>query len=477
MRRFLAVLLLLAALAASVLALLLMRAEVPPRRLADHLARRVEDSNSLPADAVRALARRLDALDRGRAPLPLRPVLRIGAPPPSAPASAAAALPDASALAVGNEAGLLQALQAVQPGDTITLLPGRYRFAGRAIEITQPGRADARITLRAAQPGTVQLEFALLEGFLVSAPHWSFENLTLRGVCRRHVDCEHAFHVVGRASDFIARHNTISDFNAHFKINGHEGAFPDRGLIEGNTLTNSAARDTDTPVTPIDLVGASGWTIRTNLIADFVKARPHATTYGAFVKGAGRANRFERNVVLCEHGLRGGSGSRVGLSLGGGGSQPSACRDRACITEQEGGVVEGNLVAFCSDAGIDVNRAAASVVRHNTLVDTGGISVRHVQASAEVEGNLVDGTLHGHDGAALHAFDNQSTALLRLYLGSHPQRALFADPAALDFGWRSGVPRRDAAASAPADLCGVTRPAAPAYGAFEDFRACQRARP
>ncbi len=41
--------------------------------------------------------------------------------------------------------------------------------------------------------------------------------------------------------------------NAHFKVNGSGGAYPDFGVIEGNTLRNGSVRDTGNPVTPVDL--------------------------------------------------------------------------------------------------------------------------------------------------------------------------------------------------------------------------------
>ena len=108
------------------------------------------------------------------------------------------------------------------------------------------------------------------------------------------------------------------------------------------------------------MVGASRWTVRGNLIADFVKAGGDRISYGAFAKGAGADNRFEQNIVICEWQLQGRPGWRIGLSLGGGGSDSEFCRDRACITEQDGGVIDSNLIARCSDDGIYVNRSASS---------------------------------------------------------------------------------------------------------------------
>jgi len=212
------------------------------------------------------------------------------------------------------------ALAAAQPGDVILLGPGTYRLSGDPLETPRSGTEAAPITVRAEILGTVTLEFDMLAGFYVTQPFWRFENLVVRGVCAKHQSCEHAFHVTGAAHHVVIQNNRISDFNAHLKINGNDGRFPDHGRVINNTLVNSSARQTDTPVTPIDLVAASNWTIEGNLIADFAKAAGNLTSYGAFAKGAGGNNRFLRNVVMCERRLRGMPGRRIGLSFGGGGT-------------------------------------------------------------------------------------------------------------------------------------------------------------
>lgn len=357
-------------------------------------------------------------------------------------------------------------------GDVITLLPGRYRFSGKYIAVDQPGTRSGGITVSAGRPGTVFLEFDMLEGFLVTAPYWTFENLNIRGVCSDHSNCEHAFHVVAGAAHFSARNNDIADFNAHFKINGAGKAMPDDGLIEGNRLTNIRVRRTANPVTPIDLVAASRWVVRRNLISDFVKGEGDRISYGAFAKGAGAANRFEQNIVLCEHRLRESPGQRIGLSLGGGGTAREVCRDHRCITEQDGGVIQSNLIASCSDDGIYVNRAATSKILHNTLLDTGGIVVRFPEGSADVEGNLVDGNIRSRDGGVLRAADNIETSMTELYLGRHPVRNLYVNASQLNLAWSDEALRRRAAIPGLPDLCGAHRPSSPTYGAFEDFSAC-----
>jgi hypothetical protein len=444
---------------------------VAPRTLAPYIEKRTSGHNPLIVGAGRRAAAILVALDRGPA----------SAPPPRLPPNVGAqprpAGQDAGGIVVATPDAVRAALNEAAPGDVITLAPGTYRFQGKGIDIARAGRADARIVVRAAQPGTVHIELETLEGFVVGAPYWRFENLDIRGVCPADDDCEHAFHVVGAGHHFESVNNTIRDFNAHIKINGLAGRYPDDGLIDHTTLAATHVRATTKPVTPIDLVAASGWTVRASLIADFVKRDGNGVSYGAFAKGGGKDNVFERNVVWCEQTLRGQQGQRIGLSLGGGGTGREFCRDGRCITEQEGGVLRANLIVGCSDVGIYLNGAAATKVVDNTLVDTSGIDVRYPTSSAVVDGNLVDGPIRARDGGILHLGDNRATPLWRAYAGSHPVRSLFRAPETGDFSWRGDPPLRDESDmdGRPAealDLCGKRRAAPAVYGAFARFTDC-----
>lgn len=438
-----------------------------PRALAPYVEKRSSGHNPLIVQTGRFASATLMALDRGAPGMPADLAgLKLGAQ--AQPAGAGSA----PGIAVSSPDQLRAAIARAEPGDVITLAPGSYRFSGPAIDANRAGRADAPVTVRAAQPGSVRIEFDQVEGFRVSAPYWRFENLSIHGVCAQDGDCEHAFHVVGAARHFAAVNNTIVDFNAHFKINGFGADFPDDGLVESNTLSNTRARRTANPVTPIDLVAASRWTIRANVIKDFVKAEGNGVSYGAFAKGAGSANVFERNLVWCEDRLRGLPGQRVGLSFGGGGTGHAYCRDRKCITEQEGGIMRANLIASCSDVGIYLNSAAASRIEDNTLVDTIGIDVRFATSSARLEGNLVDGPIRGRDGGLVHAGDNRSAALWPSWLGYHGVRALFAAPLQGDFSWSGSLPRREGARQGPG-LCGDG--GGSAYGAFDDYGTCRSA--
>lgn len=467
----LAIPLALAAAAAAATALFLQSRGVTPRALAPYVEKRTSGHNDTIVGTGKWAGAALLRLDRGEAaPGPIAAPPGIGAQGTLAPA------PAGSVHIVSGMPELRMAVAAAVPGDVITLLPGVYRIERTSVAANRPGTAGANIVLRAQEAGSVMIEVDAAVGFAVTAPYWRFENLAIRGVCKQHEFCEHAFHVVGKAEHFAALNNTIVDFNAHFKINGAGGAFPDHGRIEGNTLRNESVRNTDNPVTPIDIVAASHWSVRRNLIADFIKGRGDRISYGAFAKGAGSGNLFEQNAVLCEARLRGAPGQRVGLSLGGGGTGKPYCRDSRCIVEQEQGVLRSNLVASCSDDGIYLNNAARSQLVHNTLIDTAGVNVRFAGSSADIEGNLVDGGIRSTEGAVLRLHDNRSTSIAMLYAGYHPVRSLFRDAAGFDLSWKEGAPRRSADTLAP-DLCGGKRPVAPAYGAFEDIAGCMQAKP
>jgi parallel beta-helix repeat protein len=442
------------------------RAGVAPRLLGPYLERRASGHAQWMVALAATANRLLQHQDRGDL-----------LPQPLLPDWAGARVQAASAAfhpgAIITPEQLIDALETVRPGTTITLAPGNYRFSGHSLKASRPGTEGAPITVRAAMLGTVRLEFDLLEGFHVTAPYWIFENLTVRGVCANHDNCEHAFHVAGGAHHVIIRNNAVSEFNAHIKINGADGQFPDNGRIVNNTLRNTQPRKTARPVTLIDMVAVNGWTIEGNLIADFVKDGGDYTSYGAFAKGGGAGNSFLRNVVLCEQRLRGAAGRRVGLSFGGGGSDAYLCRDRRCIVEHDDGLMAANLVASCSDEGIYINKSSRSQLIHNTVLDTAGINIRYPESAAVVAGNLVDGAIRAREGALLDADENTTTSLWALYLGWHPVRSLFNDADALDLRFVTPPPRTQTA-QAGTDLCGQARPQPAAAGAFEDFTACTR---
>lgn len=369
---------------------------------------------------------------------------------------------------VADVPGLLAAIQAAQPGDTIVLAPGTYEIHQSKIACEAAGTADAPIVVRADTLGTVNLKFDAVEGFHVRGPFWEFNNLDIEGICAADSDCEHAFHVTGAAESTWLHHNRLHGFNAMVKGNGEPigpndtFVWPDDVTIEYNELWNPAPRDTGNPVTPLDIVGGQRWVIRGNFIHDHAKGGGDNISYAAFLKGHSKDGIIERNLVVCE--LLHTGQVRLGLSLGGGGTGPdSICEDGACKPEHERGTLRNNLIVHCpADVGIYINAGADSQIVHNTLFATAGIDMRFAETTGLVANNILDGKIRDRDGAVTTKMNNLEQADLA---------AWFADPGAYDFTLVDGAALVDLAAPLPAvtdDYCANLRDdGKPDIGAIE----------
>jgi len=347
-------------------------------------------------------------------PVPLRPLPNLGKgqrPKALAPLPGQGTEPD---IVVGSNSEIARALSTARAGQTVVILPGKYTFDDK-LKTGPAGSQSHPITVKADQPGQVFLNFNAQEGFLISQPYWVFENLQLRGTCSEQSQCEHAFHVIGRAHHTVLRNNMVMDFNAHIKVNGLNGDWPDDGLVQFNTLSNSTPRQTQLPVTPVDIVGANQWTVSDNVISNFVKAQGDGISYGLFMKGGGQGGRIERNLIICTSSAISQAGVRVGLSFGGGGTGRSFCRDPQCQVEHSAGIAANNIVAHCNDAGIDINRSSHILIAHNTLINTAGIDVRNASTNPRLYGNLLEGRIRTHNGEPLQEEMNVLLAISSVF--------------------------------------------------------------
>jgi hypothetical protein len=380
---------------------------------------------------------------------------------------------------VSDLPGLRAALADARPGDVITLAAGRYDVDA-SLQCVTAGQASAPIVVRSASPLAAQLRVTTPEGFKVSAPFWRFEGLDVGGACADHDVCEHAFHLYGEADGTVIRGNSLHDFNAQIKSNGMPtgpgGAYPDDVVVEYNEIFDATPRDTANPVTKIDVVGGRRWVIRGNFIHDFTKAGGDNTSYAAFLKGDSREGLMERNLVYCTTAAPGSIETRVGLSLGGGGTAPEFCEDGLCTAEHEDGLLRNNVIARCSDVGIYVNKGARTRIHNNTLYQTSGIDVRFTATSADVGNNLLDGRIRTRDGATLTSGINLEE-VAAVYL-----ETAWVNPMAGDFRQLGDVSmfldRGDPLADVPDDYCGRLRTGPYDLGAIEyDQVACDTRRP
>lgn len=374
-------------------------------------------------------------------------------------------------IAVQNTKELITAIRNAEPGDKITLAPGVYKIKAYNIGVTQPGTSRLPICVRAKSLGETVIELHSLEGFLVSAPFWIFENLEIKGTNPSHDQGEHAFHIVGNANGFVIRNCRIQEFNTMIKANGirdetGQRNFPDKALIENNSFFNETIRNTTHPVTFIDVVGADNWIIRGNFIADFSKGKGDTISYAAFVKGNGSGTIFENNLVIGEY--RHTGGVRVGLSLGGGGTGKQFFRDGKTDIEHTKGIIRNNVIMHCKDVGIYLNKAAHTRINHNLLYNTMGIDVRFPESFATIENNLLTGRIIDRDGGT----SNRSNNLImknRLF-GTTDSVRWFADPDIADFTLRDGesfVDKGKLSVYIFEDICSNPRKSKPDIGPFE----------
>ena len=444
---------------------------VGPDVLANKLADKIESRSPLLAGLVRIDSQE-DAPDLVLDELSLDDWQGKGAETPSV-SDKNFFLQNSSSLApgrieVGTVAGFFNALKEAQPGNVIVLRPGVYEIEKRRISINRPGTALQPIRVQADRLGDVVLKLKTLEGFYVDAPHWVFQNLKIEGVCAKDSKCEHAFHVVGDGEYVVIRNNIITDFNSHIKVNGTKKGgvkrYPDHGLIEANNFFNHAVRNTSSPVTLLDIVAVDDWVVRDNLIADFAKGRGNKISYAAFFKGNGSGNIFERNLVLCRFKQNPDGGVRVGLSLGGGGSSGSACRNGQCGIEHTNGTIRHNLIMNCNDVGIYLNKSKNSAIYNNTLINTTGIDIRFPESTAVIANNVLSGRIKDRQGGSSHQISN-------LVVDLDEMKEIFRDPLRGDFSLTD--PKRivdfgNDLQTAEEDFCGKKRASTKVdLGAFE----------
>ncbi len=374
-------------------------------------------------------------------------------------------------VAVQNAGELIAAIKNAEPGDRITLAPGIYKIKAYNIAITRPGSSQLPINVRAESLGQAVVELNSLEGFLVSAPHWIFENITFKGTNPNHDQGEHAFHVTGEAKGFVLRNCRLHEFNAMIKANrGNDPSgqifYPDNALIENNSFFNTTIRNTNNPVTFIDLTGPNNWIIRGNFLADFSKGEGDTISYAALAKGKASGTIFESNLVIGEY--RHTGGIRVGLSFGGGGTGKPYFRDGKTDVEHTGGIIRNNVIMYCKNVGIYLNRAADTRIHNNLLYKTMGMHVRFPQSTAVIENNLLTGRITNRDGGT--SIRSQNIILRNRLLRKPDSETYFANPDMADFSLQQKDEVIDQGGPTPVvfeDICSSPRNQRPDIGPFE----------
>lgn len=307
---------------------------------------------------------------------------------------------------INNEREFKQSIERAKPGDELVIKSGNYHFNYKRLEASKEWTSqDDNIILRSEVNGEVNLFFDSVEAIIIESPNWIIDGLNFVGSCNDHSRCEHALHVVGNAQNIVIRNNTFYDFNAALKINELNGIYPDNGLIEHNIFGSSGPRKTNHSITPINLDHGNNWIVRANLIHDFIKEGGNQISYGAFMKGGIENGVFERNLIICNTQKRNYDGSRVGLSLGGGGMEQSDRRNNS-IYESINSKIRNNIIIHCNDVGIYNQLSSNSTISNNLLFNTFGIDTRYKSSPAIITNNIVSNRIKNRDNAQSHQENN-----------------------------------------------------------------------
>ncbi|MEM6791174.1 MAG: hypothetical protein AAF715_26895 [Myxococcota bacterium] len=388
-------------------------------------------------------------------------------------------------VAVCNESEILSAIADASPGDVITVCPGTFAF-NQLISVNRDGADDARIFLRAEQPGTVTFSLSHIENFKISAKFWVFENISYVGACTNGNGCEHAFHIVADADDVIVRNNEVIDFASHVKLNaeivgsGPAKAFPDRTWFINNVWRNTKFIPNNAPHNILNLDGGKDHVVRGNLFADYATSPSSGRSASAvYPKASARGILIEQNLIVCEKDRTNGETTR-GIQLGDG-APASICdgdvdQDGNGDCEENGqsqfAVVRNNIVIGCnnggSSAGIIVGSDNGSKIYHNTVVGAepraGAFHVGHPVHDTFFRFNVLEG---GFDTNFAMNTPVESDNFMPDGAGV---AALFTAAATGDFSVVDGsavVGLASPSDDVPHDFCGYPRSADPDLGAIE----------
>jgi hypothetical protein len=350
--------------------------------------------------------------------------------------------------------------------------------------------------MRAESLGTVTFNLSHIENFKVSAQFWVVENIHFLGVCSTGSGCEHAFHIVGDADDFIFRNNEIENFASHVKLNGEFVSaeplkkFPDRAWFIGNFWHNTRYMTNEAPHNILNLDGGRDHVVRGNIFADY--AAPDTLLRSAsavYPKASALGVLVEQNLIVCEKSRRVGETAR-GIELGDGAGASICDGDTDgdglgdCVEngQNQEAVVRNNIIMNCdnggSSAGVMVGSDRDSVILHNTVFNTGarhaGFYLGHPEHDTHWRHNILENGINtNYANRALSETDNLIATGAEL-------GARWAGPEWADLSLTDGAGIVDQAPTdvwAPHDFCGYPRGdtadrGAIEYGTADDGQPC-----
>jgi parallel beta-helix repeat protein len=192
-----------------------------------------------------------------------------------------------------------RALQGMQPGDTLLILPGVY--TGK-LESVRDGRADAPISIRAAEPGSVTIQPSGGSAVYIGHNHHALEGLAITGAATG-LQLGPYKQTGGVVHGLAVRHNEVYGNGVGIKLNSVTSATATHNVVWSNAKDGIAYTWANQGSCP----PGSGATIFNNLV--YGNGSALTGEYGITV-GCGDRNEVANNTL---HGNANG-GIRMGVA-------------------------------------------------------------------------------------------------------------------------------------------------------------------
>ncbi|MBL8025493.1 MAG: hypothetical protein JNL74_03735 [Fibrobacteres bacterium] len=348
---------------------------------------------------------------------------------------------------VSTVATLRTAVNAVNPGDTVTLAPGTYAVGGDFLISRGGSEAAGYVVIRAAARNTVTISGNYGDQMmLVDKKYVVLENLTLDGG-----PSYHCLHIKPGAGHLIVRNCTFVGCIDKSVKNSSPVLTPESSTVWQDYMLfencEGSAGSRNQAIGMLNINGPDYLTVRGCHMHNYSLTEG----YACFLKAGGKYPVYENNLVRdCF----------VGLSFGGG-TTGSDFQRRGSV-EAFNGIARNNVVVRITDVGLHCNKVTNCRFLNNTLIQTAGIQNQNSSTGISAINNIIMG---GSVKSGIISTSNITTSY---------EASFFWAPDSYNYRLKSSATiligkGTNIASLCPTDLLGKARPVPPSVGAYEVY--------